>query len=450
MKQTTEETLQDVYEAAKEEIMKKSPILCTLIYDDGQRKEVTFNEYAEMIKMLAADPDGLTQKQLEEIKEIIKLLLSVDEKKEPDGETIVPQNLIEPLTMMLYYTIQCIDERSAPQLAPMPNGSAINFWIKSLSGSKGGRVAKKSKRSHSEEVTATQHGDKVSYTRKSRSGTITIEFDQASNYLGNSNKGFSKILLFSLQKMAEQNFSLRIGFPLQELVDIGAYKTTDSARRAVKDFFNQQKLTTISGSLKKGRRTIRETGGILFYNYDINNGYVTLSVNNEFNMEFIATYFTMFPRFAYGLKNNAFSLVWYVFSLARQNVKSIKEHGYFTISLEAIRAALGLPDVEDVANRKYRQYIITPIEEAIEEIEEALQEVPEANDYGFTITPRGINTKNIDEWLHGYLEVGLNGDFAETFIQLAEKEEKKRARIERLKEKELAKLIAKNEAENQE
>ena len=40
---------------------------------------------------------------------------------------------------------------------------------------------------------------------------------------------------------------------------------------------------------------------------------------DKFNMEFIANYFTVFPRFAYALSNNAFSLVRYIFFIARQN-----------------------------------------------------------------------------------------------------------------------------------
>ena len=246
--------------------------------------------------------------------------------------------------------------------------------------------------------------------------------------------------------MTAQNNPLEVGFSLQELVDLGMYYDTSTARRAVKEFFSQQKLTTLSGTVKKGRKTVKEEGGILFYHYKINNGFVTLSVNENFNLDFIANYFTVFPRFAYALSNNAFSLVRYIFFLARQNAQAIKDKGTFTISLENVRENLGLPSVDEVNNRKYRQFIIEPIEKAIEEVEEALLNVPEAKEYGFTITPCGTDTSNIREWLQGYLEIGLNGDFAETFIRLATKAEKDRTQWTKIKQAELAKIAARQEA----
>ena len=186
-----------------------------------------------------------------------------------------------------------------------------------------------------EEITAQQYGDKVRFTRtnKQNGSTAIVEIDQADKYLSKTNKTFTKVLLFTLQKMTAQNFPLEVGFSLQELVDLGMYSTTSNASRAVKDFFAQQKLTTFSGTIKKGRKTVKEEGGILFYHYRLENGFVKLSVNENFNMEFIANYFTIFPRFAYALSNNAFSLVRYIFFLARQNTQAIKAKGTFTISL---------------------------------------------------------------------------------------------------------------------
>ena len=171
-----------------------------------------------------------------------------------------------------------------------------------------------------------------------------------------------------------------------------------------------------------------------------------MSVNENFNLDFITNYYTVFPRFAYALSNNAFSLVRYIFFVARQNTQHIKDKGTFTISLDAVRENLGLPAPEDVKNRKYKQYIIDPIEEAIEEIETALQTVPEAKEYGFTITPIASDAGNIHKWLEGYLEIGLKGDFAETFIEMATKAEAKREKWNRIKTAELAKLAAKKEA----
>lgn len=335
-----------------------------------------------------------------------------------------------------------------PALGSVPNGDSLNWLFHVIAASKGGRMVQEGTRNRHEEITAQQYGNKMRFIRenKQNGSTVIVEIDQADNYLRKTNKTFTKILLFALQKMTAQNNPLEVGFSLQELVDLGMYYDTSTARRAVKEFFSQQKLTTLSGTVKKGRKTVKEEGGILFYHYKINNGFVTLSVNENFNLDFIANYFTVFPRFAYALSNNAFSLVRYIFFLARQNTQAIKAKGTFTISLESIRENLGLPSPEDVKNRKYRQYIMDPIEAAIEETEEALQTVPEAKEYGFTLTPYGTDTSNIHEWLQGYLEIGLRGDFAETFVRLATKAEKDRAQWEKVKQAELARIAARAEA----
>ena len=52
----------------------------------------------------------------------------------------------------------------------------------------------------------------------------------------------------------------------------------------------------------------------------------------------------------------------------------------------------------------------------------------------------------INEWLQGYLEIGLNGDFAETFVRLATKAEKDRVQWEKVKQAELARIAARTEA----
>lgn len=333
-------------------------------------------------------------------------------------------------------------------LGSVPNGDSLNWLYRVITASKGGRTITASNGNRHEEIKVIDRGGKTTFTRKNKQNgsTVIIEIDQADKYLSKTNKTFTKVLLFTLQKMTAQNFPLEVGFSLQELVELGMYSTTSNAGRAVKEFFAQQKLTTLSGIVKKGRKTVKEEGGVLFYHYRLNNGYVTLSVNENFNMEFIANYFTVFPRFAYRLSNNAFNLVRHIFNLARQNSQAIKDKGTFNISLENIRVNLGLPAPDDVKNRKYRQYIIEPIEKAIEETEEALQTVPEAKEYGFTITPHGTDTSNINEWLQGYLEIGLKGDFAETFVRIATKAEKDRAQWEKVKTAELARIAARNEA----
>ncbi len=335
-----------------------------------------------------------------------------------------------------------------PAIGSVPSGEALNVLFRAITSSKNGRVMHQSSRNRHEKVTVIEDKKKTRIIRENKKAgsSIVVEIDQADKYLGKTGKTFSKILTFTLQQMAMQNFPPEVGFSLQELVDQRMYNNTNNAARAVKDFFAQQKQTTLSGVVKIGKKTIKEEGGVLFYHYNISNGFVRLSVNENFNMEFIASYFTAFPSFAYALSYNAFSLVRYIFFLARQNTRAIKEKGTFTISLDAVRENLGLPSVEEVNNRRYRQLIINPIENAIEEIEEALLNVPEAKDCGFTITPYTEDTGGIYMWLQGYLEIGLKGDFAKTFVHIAETTERKRKNWERVKQSELAKIAARKEA----
>lgn len=337
--------------------------------------------------------------------------------------------------------------RIAP-LGSLPNGEIIYWLMRTINASKGGRIVQQSTRNRHEEVTVVKKGDSLVFTRSNKeTGTSqTIEIKNAYKYLTKTNKSFAKLLLFSLQKMTAQSFPLEVGFSLQELVDLKMYSNTSNALRAVRNFYEQQKETTLGGTVKKGKKLLNDRDSMIFFDFEYDNGFIKLAVNPKLNLDFIANYFTVFPRFAYALNGNAFSLVHYVFFIARQNTQAIKENGTFTISLETIREYLGLPSVDEVKNRKYRQFIIEPIEKAIEETEEALLSVPEAKKYSFTITPYGTDTSNINEWLQGYLEIGLNGNFAETFVKIAEKAEQDRKQWERIKKAELAKIAARTEA----
>lgn len=389
------------------------------------------------------------QKQYHDV--MVKAILNTPADTADEKGFLPVMDLVRELLKNPVIVRELEKEAGIGTLAPLgsvPNGDSLNWLYRVINSSKGGRIVQANPANRHEVVKAEQYGDKVRFTRtnKQTGTTAIVEIDQADKYLSKTNKTFTKVLLFTLQKMTAQNFPLEVGFTLQELVDLGMYSNTSNAGRAVKEFFAQQKLTTISGVVKKGRKTVKEEGGILFYHYRLKNGYVTLSVNENFNMEFIANYFTIFPRFAYALSNNAFSLVRYIFFLARQNTQAIKEKGTFTIKLDLIRENLGLPAPEDVKNSKYIQYIIEPIEKAIEETEEALRNVPEAKEYGFTITPYTGDTGNIKKWLEGYLEIGLNGDFAETFIRIATKAEKDRVQWEKVKQAELARIAARAEA----
>lgn len=329
-----------------------------------------------------------------------------------------------------------------PEISAIPNAAALHFLVRVLNTIGNGRIPQRSKGNRHESIISSVKGGVAVFTRESEGTTTTVTIKQAEKFMKTSGKAFSKVFAFSLQEMNRQNFPRALSINLQDLVDAGGYSTKSNAARAIKRFYYSQLDIEIGGSIKKGRTTIKEEGGVMFYHWKAAPGHIILYLNEEFNWDFVSSYFSVLPRFAYSLEDNAFMLIWYIFFLARQNADAIRKKGCFSISLEVIREYLGLPAPKQVKNRKYKQYIIDPIEKAIEDIERKIMTIPEAQGGKFTITPYGTDTSNISEYLQGYLEIGLSGAFAETFIELSEDAEKSRKHWQAVKEKEAAKLQA--------
>jgi hypothetical protein len=107
-----------------------------------------------------------------------------------------------------------------------------------------------------------------------------------------------------------------------------------------------------------------------------------------------------------------------------------------------VRVNIGLPSPEKVTGRKYRERIISPFEDALEEVEIALLNDEIASNYDFTITPYGTDTAKIDEWLQGYLKIEMGGELISDFMRIADNTEKK---IKNAEAKRLEKIKAKAE-----
>ena len=222
------------------------------------------------------------------------------------------------------------------------------------------------------------------------------------------------------------------------------YKSIQSARRGFKDNIEKIMALTFKGECRKGKNKIVEAGGKLIYHYEIKNNYVTLSLNDKLNVEFLAQFFTVMPEYSYSLNTAAFSLMYYIFFRARQSTREIADKEKFNIRLETIRAYLLLPTADETKNHAY--LIKEPIEKAIEEIELA------NNNKDFTLTlyhydkdngKKIEDCKNINEWLNCYLEVGLHGDYAKYFVSIANATREKIATANKRKEKAMQKVIEK-------
>ena len=275
---------------------------------------------------------------------------------------------------------------------------------------------------------------------KTRKASVTIELADIDKLIG-SNKPAKKLFVLALIKANEQAIydgvltKDYVSFPLQELVEIGFYKSLRSARTG----FNAGADTLTSLKIKGHIQRTKKRGStidaleVLFTGAKIDKNQCYLRLNYAIDWSFIAQYFTILPRYYFRLPNRASDLLYYIFFLARQHTRDIEERGYFTISFRAIQQRLQLPS--EVGSPNPQRDIKQPIETAIEELETEHSRL-----YGnteFSLLPVCDDTAPIAEYLNnGYLKVGLTGAFAETFIAISkdtakqiETAQKRQARI---------------------
>lgn len=382
------------------------------------------NDSVEIYQNAAAvlrEKKNLTQEEKADLEYIESYLYGYEEYKELIAEDITENKVLSEI---------------------IPSSPAIHF-AQQLANSLGAQREIKADKNTVISWDKTQ-GNTWTATSKNGKGIVSITFDDINLMNKKVNKGFLKLFIFTLKKCNDQNYRAEIGFPLQELIDRGMYKSIQSARRGFKDNIEKIMALTFKGECRKGKNKIVEAGGKLIYHYEIKNNYVTLSLNDKLNVEFLAQFFTVMPEYSYSLNTAAFSLMYYIFFRARQSTREIADKEKFNIRLETIRAYLLLPTADETKNHAY--LIKEPIEKAIEEIELA------NNNKDFTLTlyhydkdngKKIEDCKNINEWLNCYLEVGLHGDYAKYFVSIANATREKIATANKRKEKAMQKVIEK-------
>lgn len=224
-----------------------------------------------------------------------------------------------------------------------------------------------------------------------------------------------KLLCFLLAKAAQQNFNPVIKFPLQELVNIGMYSSIAAARTGFKTHILAVQALQIGGELKKGKKHIKQESGVLFYHNDIDQNIVSVWVNENFDLEFLASYYAPLPAWAFAVSDNSFEILLHIFTKARTE-RSTR----FNVSFPLIRDKLALPTKEEYAakGKKFKagQYVKTPIIEAINGINEAIK-INNVED--LKIKPHYIiNDKTLEEWLTGYIDVEITGEFSEKLMEI--------------------------------
>ena len=260
--------------------------------------------------------------------------------------------------------------------------------------------------------------------------------------------------------MAKMDFPPEITIPYQWFVDAGMYSNAQNAKRSI-DVLREPIISVRMKSevaTREGKLTAGPASD-MFYHCDPQKNGVRILANREFNWNIICEYFTVYPHFIFELNINAFNLTQYIFYLARQNIDNITKEGnlFFSISMKSISEQLGLPPVDKVNHRLYKQNIIKPIEDAIEEIEEKTKTDPASQNLSLAFGINVPDTNDINEWLSfGKLDVILGGSFTKKFSEISRKAEEARHKAGEMKEitekakaREAGKIAARQEAASQ-
>lgn len=262
---------------------------------------------------------------------------------------------------------------------------------------------------------------------------LTIELANIKNLFSGKIRNGAKVLTFLCEKMNGQNYAETTFFSLQELVDNGIYKNKNTAYKGLKTNLDTLAAVSIEGVIVKyegkKEKEVRHRKAHLVAERDIswNICSVTFPPIMREGMKFI----TILPRWSYTLSDTAFMLLDYIYTLARQRSIKVKNDGFFTLSLEAVRAHLGLPSIEE-AGKDPGKRIKNIIEGALEEIEiardqaDSISSNEDHNIKSLLITPIfDYGTDSVKEYLKGYLKVELDEEAQEYMNKRALEHEKK-------------------------
>lgn len=350
-------------------------------------------------------------------------------------------------------------------MAKMPTAPATHLLSRVLNAAP--NYPAPSKRNRHEKIKCSFDEDKniSTYTRTNRGETLEISVVDPSHTLMGGGILLERFYTYIMVCWAEAGYGREFSIPLHELVNNNMYGSIDAARLALKTFMQRQAAISIWKKLKPSQRKENGadkeaqqaeaqsgekpamSGGILFYNVVFSGNNAIISVNEKFPTKLVAQYYTYIPRWAFGLSNNGFKLMKYIAYLCRQNVGT---DGKFSISMEAIRADMGLPDPRDVPNSAHKARIKDPIENAIEEIEEAMRDhFDEMGDFTFTITPQPAKGRGIFAWLQSSIEIVFNPAGVQKFIEISGKHQQHIKKKQAAKEKAKAEQEAKKQSEKE-
>lgn len=254
----------------------------------------------------------------------------------------------------------------------------------------------------------------ITYKGNNKNGeTYTFSIENFKTLFSRQVRNGAKVFTYCLKIQNEQHRS-ELTFSLSDFVGEDApYSSLDSAYRGLKNIFSKLQKIVITGESYVNGKLKRIISSPIIAIYDVSYTTYKVTLHPYFAS---SPYFTFLPNWAFALQDKEFMFVDYIYNLARQHTKDIKESGGFNISLEAIRIHLGLPSVKDT--QKHTEKIINPIDDAIEKIEDIQRAMGRID---FIIKPMNISYKNISEYLKGYLRIELNKETTQYFIDIRKK-----------------------------
>lgn len=298
------------------------------------------------------------------------------------------------------------------------------------------------RRGQIKQTTHRQTKDSI-ITYKGKDSILTATLEQTKELFTRKIQNGAKVWNFLMEKLNEQHRPEIITFTPTDLISRGIYANKDSTVKGLNNVFSKMYYISLEGEMTEynGKKKTNQSYGksrlIAAYKVNYTNCEVAITPLIRNNTQAI----TILPTWAYTLNDNAYMLLDYIYYLARQEHRNIKDKGHFNISLEAIRNYMGLPTVKK-AMKHQEQLIQRPIEKAIEEIENT------QSGADIKITPLfKYDPHTVTDWLQGWIQIEL-GEEARTYMEeraiAEEKEYRKHLQaITAAKQKALEKAAAK-------
>lgn len=264
----------------------------------------------------------------------------------------------------------------------------------------------------------------ITYTGSNKnSDSYVLEIENFKTLFAKQVKNGANVFTYLLKKQNEQNSNPEITFMLSEFIGENApYTSDDTAYRGLKSIFSKLTGIKVTGTtFKNGKEQAIKEGHIIAYYELYYNKPCKVSLLPVFRDK---TFFTIIPEWAFSLPDKPFMLLDYIYYLARQKTADIRKTGSFNIGLDYVRHHLGLPDPKETV--KKTEKILKPIEEAIETIE---VEQHKRGKTDLKITPiYNLDYKTVEEYLQGYLQIELEPEATEYFIDRAKSKQKRTPR----------------------